>query len=160
MKAEQILVVVVPIILYHSRETNLEVLPLRYFSKGLVQFLFIKSFVKKNYVLSDDKKQCSIKHFFEHLEYIRYSFSKSCNFIAIYYNTTDIKLYAVKYNKLCSLNKPHVCIQTLKWEKTLKDLIYMSQNHQVHLRCHEKHSDLEQKNRKQKDNKQKQINNK
>ena len=46
-------------------------------------------------------------------------------------------------------------MQTLKWEKTLKKRPYMSQNHQMHLRCREKQSDLEQKKRKQKNNQQK-----
>ena len=39
-------------------EPNLEILPLRYFVKGLFQFLFLKTFFRKNNVLSDDKKQC------------------------------------------------------------------------------------------------------
>ena len=42
-------------------EPNLEVLPLIWFSKGLVQFLFVKSFLKKNGESSDDRCFPSIK---------------------------------------------------------------------------------------------------
>ena len=49
-------------------------------------------------------------------------------------------------------------MQTLKWEKTLKKRPYMSQNHQVNLRCRNKHSDQEQKNKKHKTTDKKYIN--